>query len=54
LRYIKRDGFPHSPFADHDCISADIFMWRKHKPRFEQYLKETFHAVQFNPGKHSA
>jgi hypothetical protein len=54
LRYIKRDGFPHSPFAQHDCISADMFMWRKHKPRFEQYLKETYHAVQFNPGKHSA
>ncbi len=54
LRYIKRDGFPHSPFAKHDCISADMFMWRKHKPRFEQYLKETYHAVQFNPGKHSA
>jgi hypothetical protein len=54
LRFIKRDGFPHSPFVEHDCISADMFMWRRHKAAFERYLQENFHAVQFNPGKHSA
>jgi hypothetical protein len=54
LRYIKRDGLPHSPFLRHDCVSADMFMLRKHKPAFEAYIKENFRAVQFNPGKHSA
>lgn len=54
LRYIKRDGLPHSPFLRHDCVSADMFMLRKHKPEFEAYIKENFRAVQFNPGKHSA
>jgi hypothetical protein len=54
LRYIRRDGFPHSPFRDHDCVSADLFMLRKHRRAFEQYVKDTFHEVQFNPGKHSA
>jgi hypothetical protein len=54
LRYIKRDGFRHSPFREHDCISADMFMLKKHKPAFEAYLRENFSAVQFNPGKHSS
>jgi hypothetical protein len=53
LRYIKRDGLPHSPFQDHDCISADLGMLKKHKHRFDTYLKENFRAVQLNPGKHS-
>ncbi|OAI54599.1 hypothetical protein AYO44_03395 [Planctomycetaceae bacterium SCGC AG-212-F19] len=54
LRYIKRDGLPHSPFCRHDCVSADLFMLRKHRPAFEAYIKENFRDVQFNPGKHSA
>jgi hypothetical protein len=53
LRYIKQDRLPHSPFRAHDCISADLFMLKKHKRRFDAYVKETFHAIQFNPGKHS-
>jgi hypothetical protein len=53
LRYIKRDGQPHSPFAKHDCISADLFMLKKHKRAFEDYVKTTFRGVSFNPGKHS-
>jgi hypothetical protein len=53
LRNIQCDGFPHSPFFRHDCISADMFMLRKHKRIFETYLKENFRAVRFNPGKHS-
>jgi hypothetical protein len=53
LRYIKQDGFLHSPFRQHDCISVDLFMLRKHRQAFENYVKETFRAVQFNPGKHS-
>ncbi len=53
LRYIRRDGLPHSPFRDHDCISVDLIMRRKHRAVFDAYLKENFRAVQFNPGKHS-
>jgi hypothetical protein len=53
LRFIKRDGLPHSPFRDHDCVSADMSMRRKYKPVFDAYVKEKFRAVQFNPGKHS-
>jgi hypothetical protein len=53
LRYIKRDGLPHSPFCQHDCVSADLGMLKKHKRTFDTYLKETFRAVQLNPGKHS-
>lgn len=54
LRYIQRDGFPHSPFREHDCISADMFMFRKHRAVFEEYLKKTFPVIRVNPGKHSA
>jgi hypothetical protein len=53
LRYIKRDGYLHSPFAKHDCISADLFMLKKHKPAFEKYVQTNFRGVSFNPGKHS-
>ncbi len=53
LRYIKRDGFLHSPFGKHDCISADLFMLKKHKPAFEKYVQTNFRGVSFNPGKHS-
>jgi len=53
LRFIRRDGWPHSPFRDHDCISADLFLLKKHRPRFESYLKQTVPAARMNPGKHS-
>lgn len=53
LRYIKRDGLPHSPFRERDCISADLFMLKKHRDRFEVYLKTTLPAARMNPGKHS-
>jgi hypothetical protein len=53
LRYIRRDGMPHSPFRDHDCVSVDLFMLRRHRRRFESYLKATFPVVRTNPGKHS-
>ena len=53
LRYIKRDGMPHSPFQHHDCVSADLFMLKKHKSAFEAYLRETLPLAGFNPGKHS-
>jgi hypothetical protein len=53
LRYIKRDGFAHSPFQKYDCISADLFMLKKHRGLFDAYLKENFGTVRMNPGKHS-
>jgi hypothetical protein len=53
LRYIRRDGMPHSPFREHDCVSADLFMLKKHKAAFEAYLRQSLPAVKLNPGKHS-
>jgi len=53
LRYIKRDRLANSPFREHDCVSADLFMLRKHKDIFDQYIKENLREVRFNPGKHS-
>jgi hypothetical protein len=53
LRYIRRDGMPHSPFCDEDCVSADLFLFRYDKPAFDVYLKRTFPSVRTNPGKHS-
>jgi len=53
LRYIRRDGWPHSPFRDHDCISVDLFMLKKHRRLFKSYLKRTLPAARMNPGKQS-
>jgi hypothetical protein len=53
LRYIRRDGLPHSPFCEHDCVSVDMFMFRWNREVFEAYLKLTFGVVRSNPGKHS-
>jgi hypothetical protein len=54
LRYIRRDGLPHSPFRDDDRVSIDLFMFRRHRFRFQDYLKNTFTTVRTNPGKHSS
>jgi hypothetical protein len=53
LRFIRRDGFPHSPFRKHDCVSADLFMWKKHREAFERYRKDKLRGATLNPGKHS-
>jgi hypothetical protein len=53
LRWIRRDGMPHSPFRDHDCVSVDLFMLRRHRQQFEAYLKANFAVIRANPGKHS-
>ncbi len=53
LRFIRKDGMPHSPFRAHDCVSVDLFMFRRHRRQFEAYLKRTFGSVRTNPGKHS-
>jgi len=54
LRFIRRDGFPNSPFRQRDCVAADLFMLKKHRRRFDEYLKATLPAVQLNPGKHTS
>jgi hypothetical protein len=53
LRYLKRDGLPHSPFRDHDRVSADLFLFRVHQAKFLEHLDKTLEAVVTNPGKHS-
>ena len=53
LRYIHRDNLTHSPFRDGDRISIDLFMFRRHRDRFQKYLADTFSTVRTNPGKHS-
>jgi hypothetical protein len=53
LRYIRRDGLPHSPFRDHDCVSVDLFMFRWKRNLFEKCLKRSFTVIRTNPGKHS-
>jgi hypothetical protein len=53
VRLLRRDGFPHSPFRDQDCVSVDLFMLRRHRQTFEKYLKRTFAVIRYNPGKHS-
>lgn len=53
LRYIRRDGLPHSPFGASDCVSVDLFLLRGSRVVFEAYLKQTFTVVRANPGKHS-
>ncbi len=53
LRNVRRDGFPCSPFRDHDCVSADLFMFRWNRRRFLAYLKQTLPGVRSNPGKQS-
>jgi hypothetical protein len=52
LRYIRRDGWPHSAFRDHNCISADLFLLKKHRELFKSYLKQTLPLARMNPGKH--
>ena len=54
VRYIRRDGLPHSPFCAHDCVSVDLFLLRWNRQRFEAYLKENFTVVRSNPGKLSS
>jgi hypothetical protein len=53
LRYIRRDGLAHSPFRDEDCISIDLFLFRRNRARFAKYLETGFPAVRTNPGKNS-
>jgi hypothetical protein len=53
LRYLRRDGLPHSPCRDEDRVSADLFLFRTQSARFLDYLRTILPAVPTNPGKHS-
>ncbi|MDA0921823.1 MAG: hypothetical protein O2945_22380 [Planctomycetota bacterium] len=53
LRYVHRDGLPHSPVGDCDRISADIFMKRKDREAFRDFMQEHLPDARYNPGKHS-
>jgi hypothetical protein len=53
LRFVRRDGLPHSPIGDRDCISADLFMRRSASPEFIHFINENLGHARFNPGKHS-
>lgn len=53
LRYIRRDGLANSPFRDQDCVSSDMFMFRRQRRAFEDFIRRTLPDVRANPGKHS-
>ena len=46
LRYIRADGLPNSAFCDQDCVSADMFMFRRHRHPFERYLEQTSRTLR--------
>ncbi|MCA9083115.1 MAG: hypothetical protein KDA81_03625 [Planctomycetaceae bacterium] len=54
LRFARRDDMPHSPFADADRISVDLFMWKKHREPFMTFIRQHLPHARFNPGKQSA
>jgi hypothetical protein len=53
LRFVRRDGLPHSPIGDRDCISADLFMRRSSSARFLRFMRSQLPHARYNPGKHS-
>ena len=53
LRLAKRDGMPHSPFGDADCVSADLFMSRRRREEFLEFVRSHLPNVRLNPGKQS-
>ncbi|MEZ6131882.1 MAG: FAD-binding protein [Planctomycetaceae bacterium] len=53
LRLARQDGMPHSPFGDADCVSADLFMSKRRRNEFQQFIKTELPNVRLNPGKQS-
>ncbi|MEQ9406155.1 MAG: hypothetical protein RIK87_00455 [Fuerstiella sp.] len=51
LRFVRSDGMTHSPVRDHDCVSADLIMWRRHRHMFQEFLRSQLPHVKLNPGK---
>src|SRR5262249_30988304 len=53
LRYVHRDGMPHSPSRHETRASAALSLFRADKNRFDAYTASTLPLVRYNPGKHS-
>lgn len=53
LRRVLKDGITHSACEHHDCISADLFMTRRNRDVFCQFVATHLPHVRSNPGKQS-
>ncbi len=53
LRRMLKDGLPHSACAVEDCISADLFMARRNRDVFCEFVTTCLPHVRSNPGKQS-
>jgi len=53
LRYMHKDGMPHSACEEVDRVSADLFMGKKHRSVFIDFLNQHLPDVKLNPGKQS-
>ncbi|MCA9067765.1 MAG: hypothetical protein KDA84_02510, partial [Planctomycetaceae bacterium] len=53
LRLVHQDGLTHSPCAEGNRISIDLFMSRNHRDDFLNYMRRHLPNARFNPGKHS-
>ncbi len=51
LRRVLKDGMTHSACEHHDCISADLFMTRRNRDVFCQFIATHLPDVRTNPGK---
>ena len=53
LRRVLKDGITQSACEHHDCISADLFMTRRNRDVFCQFVATHLPHVRSNPGKQS-
>ena len=53
LRRVLKDGITHSACEHYDCISADLFMTRRNRDAFCQFVATHLPHVRSNPGKQS-
>ncbi len=54
LRYLRRDGLPHSPLPRRGLrLGRPVHVSLAAGSAFMEYLKNTFTTVRTNPGKHS-
>jgi hypothetical protein len=53
LRRVHRDGLPHSAMRDGDRISVDLFLMRRHRDAFLEFVRRVLPGVSTNPGKQS-
>jgi hypothetical protein len=53
MRRMIRDGLPNSPCRESDCIAVDLFLWRRNRHVFLEFVREHLPHARFNSGKHS-